>query len=182
MVPGIIRVLIKIMAILTNISLFIGPINIDISSKGVEFEIQEYCERLEAELLEKLLGRTLYTEYLDDSTDIKFTELLDGVTDSFEYGGITRKYTGLANKFCYYIYYLYSKDQYATNTAHGDVAPESIGGSYQYNEGRVIRAYNKWIDAFNDAVDFIRYKNELTPDTYVGFTTSKMIYANTFGI
>lgn len=170
------------MAILTDISSFIGPINIDISSKGVEFEIQEYCERLEAELLEKLLGRTLYTEYLDNTTDQKFVDLINGVTASFEWGGITRKYTGLKTKFCYYIYYLYSKDQYATNTAHGDVAPEHVGGTYQYNEGRAIRAYNKWIDAFNDAVDFIRYKNDLIPDTYEGFTTSKMIYANSFGI
>lgn len=170
------------MAVLTNLELFTGTINIDWSTRGVEAELQEYCELIEGEAIKALLGRSLYTEYEEDSTVTKFDELINGIDGTFTYGSETRNFKGLKNKFCYLIYYRYLMDQYASNTAFGDVKPNSTGGTYQANVPRLVRAYNKWVDAFNDTIDFINYKNSLVLNAYTPFNTSKLEYINSFGI
>lgn len=170
------------MSVITDLSLFTGIINIDYSTRGTEAALQEYCEVIEGEALRKLLGRSLYTEYETDSEVTKFTELINGIEGTFSYGGETRNFKGLKNSFCYLIYYRYLMDQYATNTPHGDVKPNSTGGTYVANHQRLIRAYNKWVDVYNDAIDFINYKNSQVQGTYTPFNTSKLEYINSFGI
>lgn len=167
---------------ITELTSFIGPINIDTSSRGVIEDLQEYCVQVEADALEKLLGESLYTEYLNDDTEARFTELINGKADIFTYNDKKMKYTGLKDKFCYLIYNKYLQDQFASNTPFGDVAPTPSNGTYQVNEPRIVNAYNKWVDAFNKAVDYIRYRNSIDPTTFEGFTTSKLQYFNTFGI
>ena len=168
--------------VLTNSSLFAGIINIDTSRLEIEEEINYYCLIHEEESLKKLLGNTLYTEYLTDNTLVKWTNLIDGITGSFTWNNETKKYTGLKDKFCYLVYSIYTRDQAVSNTPFGDVAAKPSNGEQIYNIPRAIKAYNKWVDAFNDAVDYINYINTETPDTYEDFNTSKLEYVNSWGI
>lgn len=170
------------MAAITDQDLFTGVINIDTSPVGVSAEIDSYSETIEAEWLEKLLGETLYTDYLVNPTTEKWVNLIDGIATTFEYNGKTMKYTGLADKFCFVIYYRYMMDQPASNTAFGDVAASPSNGTQVINLGRNIRAYNKWVDAYNKAIDFINYSNGVNQATYDGFVGSKLEYINSFGI
>jgi hypothetical protein len=170
------------MAQITNLDYFTGLINIDTTAQGTIAELNSYCETYEAEALLSLLGRTLYTEYLGDLNATKWTYLLNGVAAAFEYDDKTMIYAGLKTKFCYLIYGPYTRDQVAANTSFGDVAPKPSNGEQTYNISRAVKAYNIWVDAFNDAVDYINYINSVTPGTYDGFDTDKLEYANSWNI
>jgi len=172
---------------LTVLTLFTGPIFIDTTNGGTIAELNSYCVTEEANALLKLLGRTLYTELIDATVDgavtgTKWTNLINGVAASFEYGGKTMKYNGLKNYFCYLIYTIYTRDQVTSNTPFGDVAPKPSNGEQTFNIPRAVKAYNLWVDAFNDAVDYINHINSETADTYEGFNTSKLEYVNSWGI
>jgi hypothetical protein len=174
------------MAQITDLDYFTGLIFLSKSTQGTIAELNSYCLTYEEEGLLALLGRTLYTEYYEDSLlathDAKWTNLIDGVATSFEYDGKTMIYGGLKTKFCYLIYSIYTRDQITSNTSFGDVSPKPSNGEQTYNTPRAVNAYNKWVDAFNDAVDYISYVNSITPDTYEGFDTIKLDYANSWGI
>jgi hypothetical protein len=169
------------MSQITDINLFRGIINIDTSRQEIEEELIDYCLTIEADALRKILGDTLYTEYLQDEGEgDKWDELINGIDGTFEYNNKTVTYTGLVDKICYLIYLKYVQDQVSSNTTFGEVVPDPSNGTQQYNTPKMVRAYNKWVDAFNSAVDFINYKNTETPDTYYGFNTSYLDYANTW--
>jgi hypothetical protein len=170
------------MAQLTDLDLFTGVINIDTSNQGTIAELNSYCETEEANALLKLLGRTLYTEYIGATSATKWTNLINGVAAAFEYDGKTMKYMGLKNYFCYLIYTIYTRDQITGNTPMGDVAPKPSNGEQMYNIPRAVKAYNLWVDYFNDAVDYINYINSQVANTYEGFDTAKLEYVNTWGI
>jgi hypothetical protein len=71
----------------------------------------------------------------------------------------------------------------AANTPMGDVSPKPSNGEQMYNAKRAANSYNRWIRAFNDAIDFILYKNSVIADTYEEFNTSKITdLVNSWGI
>jgi hypothetical protein len=168
---------------ITNITLFTGPINIDTSRPAIEVELNAYCVAIEAKQLKKLLGKSLYAEYVgNEGADQKWLDLINGIIGTFTYNGQTCIYTGLKDKFCYLIYEKYTNEQFTSNTPIGGTQAKPANGELNYDIPRAVSAHNEWVDAFNDAVDFIRYKNSTSPETYPNFNTSKEEHSNVWGI
>jgi hypothetical protein len=113
--------------------------------------------------LQKLLGDKMYQDLVQNSTDAKYVELLDGGT--YEIDGFTYQQKGLKYVLAYFIYAEYSIDSEHQDTFAG-FRNKNIPESQQPNYGEVKRIRDKNRElAFVYWKDIKRFLDDNT-DTY----------------
>lgn len=146
-----------------------------------------YITRYQKECLELLLGFNLYadldTAYSTPPTSGKYYELINGVATYYTYNGYKRKYTGLKKLITAYVYYQWGVNETSNATTQGETVDLSPNGESVFNVGKIVNAYNLFIDLFYEAINYIDYKNSTEgSDYYADFETTYINKINSFGI
>lgn len=119
-----------------------------------------YIEKFEKEYLRKLLGDHLYLDLVAHKTDAKYVALATGET--YAYDGLNYIYDGFKNMLSYFIFVQYSKDSQSFAAGTGDYQPNMQNSTrierIQFNK-KMIDAFNKGVDLYNDCYNYISRKN-----------------------
>jgi hypothetical protein len=170
---------------ITILSQFSGLVNIDTSRLEVKEQLQDYINITEQDIFADLLIDSEIKAW--DITQDKYKFLVLGYTENNELkiytsNGIEQYFEGIGNALPYKIYAEYVQDQPYINTPLGDVVATPGNGNWDFNEPKAIKVFNKFVDAFNKTVDFMRYYNTIVSNTYKKLDVSKLSKMNTFGI
>lgn len=165
---------------------FIGEINLPSSVlSGNLATIDAYIERYEKEFLKNLLGYDLYKELKAEIEDQTFTEKWDELVNGAEYtiGGYTKKWDGLINSekvspIAYYVYYNYLKANIVNYESIGAVSALSENSARVAADGLMINAWNRYVDLYNNAIEFLLVNSESYPKWILTAEEKN----NTFGI
>jgi len=133
--------------------------------------VQGYIDTHEPIILKKLLGYTLYAEFiaaLDDTPAQKWIDLRDGETYT-DPDGYTQDYEGIQQIIADYVYFAITSDKESTATATGMMKSEKENSTS-------IAPINKQAWALNDLAErafylngYIVKANEDTEDTYADY-------------
>jgi hypothetical protein len=185
-IPGIASKLKYMWTNITDIRKFTGLVNIDTSRIEVKEQLDQYINTFEQEVFDQLL---LNSEMKDwDLSVNKYKYLVNGYKDGddelilFTSNGLEQYFEGIKDKLAYKIYAEYVQDQPYINTPLGDVVTTPGNGHWDFNEPKAIKVFNKFVDSFNNAIDFMRYYNTVVPETYKKLNLTKLEKINTFGI
>lgn len=145
-------------------SYFRGDINIPgTTTTAVSERLTWFCEKLETELLQKLLGYSMWKAFdadmkkSADQQDQKWKDLRDG-KEYNDLTGTVRKWKGLlANQgglvktsvISLYVYYWWVRDNVSNTTAIGEIQSESENGKKVTPALKLSRAWNEmssWVE------------------------------------
>jgi len=164
---------------------FIGDFHLDINT-GETAVLDIYIEKYQKELFKILLGNNLYADFdlgMGETTPLaKWTNLLNGVSGYYTYNGLKYQYTGLKEMLTAYVYFWYNNLETTTSTPQGESKSTTNNGDVVINVNKQIRAYNRCVDLFNEAIDFINYSNSVDSTTYPEFDPGCLKYKNSFCI
>lgn len=152
---------------------FVGKLNLPQTGDTLSRQIvDQFIERYEPELLEKVLGPGLFQAFTDEvyssgSGDIeqRFLDLLDGVSFSYNnrpYRWVGFRNTALRTPIANYVYYKFLEDLANSVTLTG--VAES-----QTDNNRTVSHNSRMVDAWNEMID---YNNMLWAFLY----TNKTVY------
>lgn len=169
---------------------FTGEFRIDTgaANSGETAKLTLYITQFQEELLMKLFGRNLYAFFdtpidLDPLTyDPKWTEIKDAQTTYYEYNGIKYKYPGLKRILVSYVYFHWNRLETSSSTPQGETRSTSTNGEAVYNDSKQVNAWNEAQRLYYEVVNYILYKNSLTPDYFADFDYDVMEKINSFGI
>jgi len=99
-------------------------------------------------------------------------------SDYFEQHGTT----AMIQQFFYFHYYTDIEMSTKTSSDAATAYIRTVEGVRHLSNRRMIAAYNKGVDYFNELVDYINYRISEGATNYPGFATEKMTYINIFGI
>lgn len=169
------------MAAIIDYTAFVQPIYIDTSDVDVKADLVNYCAFVQEKMLKKLLGETLYNDYLSHSALAKYTTLINGDAMAYTYGGVTRLYTGLKTMLANFTYCEYVPDMTSINTKSGQKIEKSNKNFDSVTDERKLgRAWNEGVRLFYEAIDYINYKNGVDPTLYVDFDPRDLKTVNSF--
>jgi hypothetical protein len=164
------------MAIIDN-TYFTGLIDIDYATTGISEKLAYFIDYVEKKYLKKLLGLTLYTEYIGNPTDDRFVKLIAGDATAVEYNGITFIYSGIKQMLAYFTYYHYCYDTQTINTGIGEIAIKHQNSEIALNINKMIRAYNEGIELYKESIAYM-----LSKGTYTNLDYQGLDEINSFGI
>lgn len=164
---------------------FTGDIKLVLGT-GEQVRLTAYIERYQKELLEMLLGFNLYS-YLDENYDSetadKWKDLIDGVDEYFTYATYRKKYTGVKKMIAYYVYFKWVTTETTSQTNEGETKDLSVNGESVINIDKIINAFNRMVDLYNDAQNYIEYKNYSEgSDYYDDYDSTYIQKINAFGL
>ena len=167
-------------------SVFVGEINITF---GTSSKFNDFAAELEVDYINKLLGYELYQEFTDriSEGDDKWGYLRDGLPKGYsDSNGDVHRLRGITVMLKYFFYYHYILDQQSTATSVGDVqfgVQNAEQSAHSYTTKKLIHAYNKGVDCYNELIDYIEFKNsEEGDDYYDGFNPTYIEHINEWGI
>jgi hypothetical protein len=160
--------------------IFRGIINLDTRSdsaiEAIGYAIDDYQEMF----LRKLLGDVLYADMEINQTSTKYTELVNG--SSYEVNGQRYIYQGLKKMTACFTWFYYTQQQLNINTNLGNMQPKPMGGDLVNDVPTLIQVWNMAVKLYNDAILFIKYKNSISLDYFLGFSPEELGTMNQFGI
>ncbi len=138
-----------------------------------------------------MLGWQVYKALIDD-LDVsgepqtqKYIDLVDGIELGYtEDEDNYIELAGILEMLPYFFYYYYVKDVQGHNTEVGDVSIDVTNSSksiYARNQ-RMVNAYEKGRDLYNQLINYCLYKNHDSSDYYRNFTYKELESANIYGI
>lgn len=148
------------MAILTTAD-FEGEFELPVG-QYINSKIDLYITQVEEDYLTDLLGHRLYSEFiaaLAGTPDQKWVDLRDGDTygtdDEF-------KFKGLKQMLKYFTYYEYMRYAEVQNSKIGNVVNDATNAEPAGTLGKMVikRMYNKGVDIYCDAINYILDKND----------------------
>lgn len=158
-------------------SYFKGELYLDIDFDGTGdvdtskiTELDNIVTDVQYDLFKELFGEALYNYLYDNREGTVYTALRDGETitasDNYKY-----VWEGLKSMLSYYVYYEYKKEKEGFDTPLGEKFGNSVNSSSARNSlnYKLKRAWNKGVDLYRDAIDYIDYKNEQSTDYYPEF-------------
>jgi len=146
-------------------------------------DFDNFAYEIEEEYLTKLFGVRNKQLFDADRTLDKYADLFvktdwnDG-TNYYTYQGITK----MLQYFFFFRYYTDIEQSIKTSSDAATAYIKTVEGVRDLSNLRMIKAYNKAVDYFNEIVDYIIYFNNETPEHYPQFDTIKMKKINIFGI
>jgi hypothetical protein len=137
-------------------------------------DFDNFAYEIEQRYLTKLFGVYL-RNIVGTLAGISWTD--DGVTYHEVHGK-----AAMLRCFFYFHYFTEIEMSRKTSSDPGDAYMKAVDGTRAVFNQRMINAYNKGVDYFNEIVDYLNYQNSLDPTAYPNFSTAKMEYINSFGI
>jgi hypothetical protein len=171
------------MGAIINYKEFVEPIYIDTAKEETRNILNDnYCPFVEEMVLRKLFGETLYNDFILDKTVTKYANLINGVTAYYTYNSVTRKFTGIKKMLAYFTYFEFIPDQYSYNSQFGQKKPKANNSESVIDHKKLIRAWNKGVDLYNEAIFYMQYINSIIPDTYEDLLSEEIEHINQWGI
>jgi len=147
------------MAAIIDMDDFVGAINIDTSKQTTIDELNAFALLYEPLYLKALMGTRMYFDFLSNITATKYTNLINGTSEVFEWEGRYLKLSGLKVMLSYFIYFHYLPTQKNFNTVRGQVEAKIENATNINPSKELVRAYNFGVQYFNEAADYIEYKS-----------------------
>lgn len=166
---------------------FTGEFRLDLQA-GEQAKLTLYINQYQEELLMKLFGRNLYAFFdtpidLDPLTyDPKWTEISTAQTTYYEYEGYKYKYPGLKRILTAYVYFKWSCKETSYSTPQGETRSTSTNGEAVFNISKINNAWDEVQRLFYEIVNYIEYKNSVTPEYFADFEHEEIRISNPFGI
>ena len=158
------------MSNLIDDSYFKGDINVPVSSNTtLAGPLNQAITDYEEEYLKRLLGYTLYAEFIAglaaDSPAQKWLDLRNGVEFSFDFNGntITNKWNGFVNSdkispIAYYVYYKHRVDIESINSGLGERKAKGENSVIHSANLKLVRAWNKCVNLSGEqSISYKRY-------------------------
>lgn len=142
----------------------------------------KYCPFVEKKMLTKLLGESLYNDFIGNKTVQKYANLINGVDATYEYNGKTKKYTGLKDMLAYFTYFQYVSRLDKIPTQSGFKRVKNQNSESVSPASEMCEAWNEGVSLYYQAIDFINYTNDQTPNTYADFDPEDIGTINIWGI
>ena len=167
---------------------FIRDINLP---SGAFSDLDLYIETYEKEMLIKLLGYSLYAEFIagiaDPSPAQKWLDLRDGLT--YTYAGKTVRWNGLKNTdkispIAYYVFCKYVVSKQIAQTQTGANLPKQENSTVADNVPKLVNAWNSFLSLYGysgqsayegSALNFLLAHSD-TYDSYTTLFNSANIY------
>jgi len=146
---------------LIDTSYFIGDILIPNTDKPqVQEDIEQAIDQYEKEILQNLLGYTLWKDFSaeqDAPVQTRWIDLINGVEFSFELHGntIDTKWNGLVNDdkisfIAYYVYYKYLERNITKRTGIGNVKGKAENATVQNDVRKMVSAWQKFLELYGE--------------------------------
>jgi hypothetical protein len=136
-------------------------------------DFDNFAYEIEQKYMTKLFG-----VYLRNIVDLKSGQSWTDGTNYYEHHGTT----AMIQQFFYFHYYTDIEMSVKTSSDAATAYIKTVEGVRHLSNRRMIAAYNKGVDYFNELVDYINYRISEGSTDYPGFATEKMTYINIFGI
>lgn len=177
----------------------------DISLPDKKSDWDVIIARYEKEILIKLLGYPLYSEFISglaEETPLqKWLDLRNGADFSFEYKGktISTHWNGLINDekislLAYYVYYKYRYNTIINTTSIGDVVGKSENSEKVSDVPKLVYAWNEMVSLYGHTLDSFSNDNKtyynsdpsaynfLLAKEYENWEFTRLDYQNSFGL
>jgi len=138
---------------------FVGDISLP-NLDELPNSFQDTLDRYEEEVLRKLLGNTLYNEFIAElagSPAQKWLDLRDGADFTFEFEGhtITEHWNGLQNAelislISYYTYYQFRYENLSTTTSINDVQGIAENSTKVNDTRKMVYAWNRGLALYGE--------------------------------
>lgn len=151
---------------------FIGDISLPIDTVSIDLLDNEYIPIYQKDILVKLLGQTLYSEFetaISDKPTQKWIDLRDGKTyQDYDDDGVLQyvKFEGLKNIVKYYVYFKYVNDLQRKITTTGQIEQSN-------SNSIVISARTKLVEAWNSMLFY--YGQLLNVNKNIHFSSSALM-------
>lgn len=151
---------------------FIGDISLPIDTVSIDLLDNEYIPIYQKDILVKLLGQTLYSEFetaISGTPAQKWIDLRDGKTyQDYDDEGILQsvKFEGLKNIVKYYVYFKYVNDLQRKITTTGQIEQNNVNSI-------IVAARTKLVDAWNSMLFY--YGQILNVNKNIHFSTSALM-------
>lgn len=162
---------------------FTGIINLDLRDDNQATALEDYyIPYYQRKIFTDLLGEALYQDLVNNSSDERWANFLDGETvtiDSYKYDWI-----GAKAMLSYFVYYYFKRDNEGYDTPVGEmktVTENSQRAPYSL-QIKLARAYNQGVEHYLDAYDYMDYKNSQVADTYPELNTKAIDYITIWGL
>lgn len=165
------------MAALIDYTYFTGTINIDTSRTDTRADLANYIDEYEKSMLLLLLGRDCWKNYQENKTAANWVTFEDGTDYTDER---LKEYEGVKQMLAQFVFFYYSRDQRSANTPVGEASAPILNPSY--SPQKESRAWNEGVRLWNEAIEYINWKNSQTADTYPYFEYAELKEMNSFGI
>jgi hypothetical protein len=149
---------------------FTDDIQLDIPTIR-DAEFTDFCQKKESEFLRKILGVTMYDQFVSGlavlpSPEQKWIDIRDG--KKFEYHGKMFYFEGVKESLKYYTYIKYQQKQLTINVTSGNVAQKN-SNSYDVSiVPRLVDANFKCLDQCEMLLQFIEANKTIYTDFQFG--------------
>jgi len=145
------------MALYTDKTKLVGEILIDPLALN---DFDEVAAPIEDEIMKDLLGFELYTLLKAAPTDAKYTALLNGGSYTASNGYLT-EVKGIKEMLPYFYFFYSLRNLASYNTSAGEFAAQAQNaeGAAENLTRKLVHAYNKGVDLYNQLYGFIQFKN-----------------------
>lgn len=176
------------MATIINRDYFIRDISIPGTNRltgGASIDSSiEYYEPL---ALIDVLGYELYQSLLDNPTDQRIVDIIQGKVFQFEFNGktVTRKYQGLSNDqynslIAYYVYFFHQRNLVTQTSNVGEKKAKAQNANNASSYDKLMRAWNNFVklsgDVTNDNLYDIDCFNSLDNTSYIHMNDDPSLY------
>jgi hypothetical protein len=160
---------------LVTYSNFVGELAIDLTKDDNQTHLDYTITQWQREILIRLLGVGLYKDFYDNDAATKYATLKNGETNGIYLNGEDYyEFRGVTEMLKYFIYFYYNRYNQSSNTELGE--RKTVGGNLQAGDSlrlKMVRAWNKGIDMYNQTIVYIYFKNE-SEETYPDFLPKKL--------
>lgn len=139
---------------------FIREINIP--ANALTSDMTEFITQYEKEVLTKLLGYELYTDFIASPSATRWARLISGHEYEVDYKGLTTtiKWNGLVNTelisfIAYYVYFYWMKFHVTDTTSIGESITEKENALSISPVSKMTSAYNNFVDLYGKVNDSI---------------------------
>lgn len=160
---------------------FTGDLNLDLGTGG-QAQIGYYITELQRELFTKLFGRNLYASLDITPVPAKWTELITPGTIYYTYENYKFLYPGLKRMLACYVYCKWQTLEMSASTPEGETISTSTNGEHVFNAGKQVRVWNEMVRLYYEVINYVNYKNSVTPNYFEEFEYEEIEEINSFGI
>lgn len=157
---------------------FIGELSLP-NNSVINAELTNSISRVEKDVLRKLLGDALYSDYVANSSDERWAKLVEGYT--YEYDGYTIMWNGLQNTdkvsllayFTYEYVLRYRDNVFADTGVNKQLSDKSKTVSVN---SKMCIAQNKGVDLYGDINDVVYKPTAYNFMRFGGYTFNDWIF------
>jgi len=150
---------------------FTGILFLDIAGTSTialakQAELNTIITEYQQKIFRELFGEALYQYLTDNEDEDVYTVLRDGEIVTID--GYKYEWVGLKKMLASFVYFYFKREKQSFDSDTGEKKSETENSVSSLGNLRVkmIRAWNKGVDYYKDAIDYMDYKNGLSTDYY----------------